>query len=677
MSPSGDRRARARAGGFALLGALVTALLTVLLTPGPAQAHAILVGSDPASGAVLAVAPVSVHLRFDEDLAPTFRSAQLVDASGRPLPGARVEPSGARDVVLDLPPLPGGSYGVLWQVLSAEDGHATSGVVVFTVGSAAAAVHLPSAGADGGRPEEVAVRVASLLAEAGAVGGLAVALLVLGSVRRRAPRAWPSAVAAQRRVLSPAAFCAGLGLAVGLIDLWQEAGRLTGGSAGLRLLLAGTRWGSQWALRELGFALALAAICAALSAVPPLWRFAVPPAAATGLAALAAATLTGADALGGHAASAATTEPGRTLAIVLTAVHAGCALVWLGAVPALAVLLWPARRRPDRELLAACRVPFATTAGTSAVLAVATGLYAAGLHLGDLASLAGTTYGRVLVLKVVAVAALLATGAASARRWRGGRTRSGERRPRSSVLGAELLAGAVVLLAAALLGDLVPARSAATSAARTGTASSATSAAARTSAVAASTLHGDLVVTLSASPGRIGVNGFTATVASTRRPAPAPVTAVTLALQQAGRSDEVTLRPVAPGRWFGTGVLTGSDPLRVAPRQAPELHVVVGVGRGGSVTPLPLTLAVAVSRPATLPARSAGPSALVPAHPLAGIADALAAGVLALAVAIGLLSRRRRRHPPLGVGGSPPDYLAPSSSPAPSEFSSAILEDVP
>src|SRR6188472_2415413 len=183
MSPSRDGRTRARAGALAVLGAVVTALLTVLLPPATAQAHAILVGSDPANGAVTPAAPAAVHLWFDESLAPAFRSARLVDASGRPLPGARLVPSGVRDVVLDLPPLSRGSYGVLWQVLSDDDGHATSGAVVFTVGTGAAVTgRLPGEAAAGASPGEVTVRAALLVAEAGAVGALAVALLVLGPV---------------------------------------------------------------------------------------------------------------------------------------------------------------------------------------------------------------------------------------------------------------------------------------------------------------------------------------------------------------------------------------------------------------------------------------------------------------------------------------------------------------
>src|SRR5919198_236497 len=149
------RRAWPR-GAAALLGG---ALLWLVLLPHPAAAHAVLVGSDPPDGVTLASAPAAVQLRFSEDISARFSSARLVDADGIAVAGARPAwPRGdSRLLVLELPSLPAGAYGVLWQALASNDGHTTHGAVVFSVG-AGLAPRLARGGADAGpalRPADV------------------------------------------------------------------------------------------------------------------------------------------------------------------------------------------------------------------------------------------------------------------------------------------------------------------------------------------------------------------------------------------------------------------------------------------------------------------------------------------------------------------------------------------
>src|SRR5919198_4782414 len=98
--------------------------------------RAALVGAEPPDGAVAAHAPGAVRLRFSEDISARFSTARLVDRAGRPVAGtlAAVARGDARQLVVELPALEAGAYGVLWQVLADNDGHTTSGVVVFSVG---------------------------------------------------------------------------------------------------------------------------------------------------------------------------------------------------------------------------------------------------------------------------------------------------------------------------------------------------------------------------------------------------------------------------------------------------------------------------------------------------------------------------------------------------------------
>src|SRR5262245_46832551 len=97
------------------------------------EAHAELISSDPVAGSVLATPPSVVRMLFNEEIAPQASSANLVDADGDRVPGtlALVEPNDPTALTLDLPPLSNGGYGVLWQVLAQDDGHTTSGVLVF------------------------------------------------------------------------------------------------------------------------------------------------------------------------------------------------------------------------------------------------------------------------------------------------------------------------------------------------------------------------------------------------------------------------------------------------------------------------------------------------------------------------------------------------------------------
>src|SRR5215472_1985796 len=206
--------------------ALGAVAATVLLAQ-PASAHADLVRSDPPDGSVLAHAPGVARLWFSETISPKFSSARVVDHTGATIAGSRVQ-AGSGDpaqLTVELPNLGTGTYGLVWRVLAEDDGHTTRGVVVFTVGGAAAAATIPgAASADGtgtaATPLGVLLRWLSLCALAGLVGALAVAGPVLG--RARASSASETvAVGAQlarRRLLAVAAGCAAAAAAVGIAN---------------------------------------------------------------------------------------------------------------------------------------------------------------------------------------------------------------------------------------------------------------------------------------------------------------------------------------------------------------------------------------------------------------------------------------------------------------------------
>ena len=130
-------------GAALVLGAGVA----MLLLAQPASAHANLVRSDPPDGSVQAHAPGVARLWFSEEISPKFSSVRLVDRTGATITGSRAQAGGGdpRQLTVDLPSLGTGSYGLVWRALAEDDGHTTSGVVVFTVGAAAAAGTIPVA----------------------------------------------------------------------------------------------------------------------------------------------------------------------------------------------------------------------------------------------------------------------------------------------------------------------------------------------------------------------------------------------------------------------------------------------------------------------------------------------------------------------------------------------------
>ncbi|MFG3601259.1 copper resistance CopC family protein [Micromonospora chersina] len=494
-----------------LLAALAVVGLTVLVGPAPARAHAYLASSAPADGAVLDRAPETLTLAFTEHVELSAVRVALVDGDGRhwavtglALRGADGEPA-AEDadseepvtLVAGLPALPPNTYHVSWRTLSSDDLHTTSGTLVFGVGRQVTAAG--AAGPVGPGPRETAARAAGLLGLAVLLGGAALALL---AGRRRSPG--PTLDHALRRRLL---VVSGYGGAVALLAApLQLAIQLAGAAGGWRLL-ADQLTGGRWLLREAGTATLLVVVLRAAHRLrtAPDARIA-PAGVAVGLAgALAAAA--GA-ALLGHPAGG----PVRTA--LLGGVHVLAAGGWAGAVLAAAAALLPvARRTAERaaQLRAVLRA-FATLAVGCVTLLVLTGLLLTGPQVATVDALLGSPYGVLLLAKagVAAVAGLL--GLRTARRLRRADL------PRRGLL-AEAGALAVVLGLAGALAAAGPARGPAFPVAG----------AARTEPQVSGQVA-DLVDTVAVRPNHPGRNIVSIAVGDTRRPAPAPVTGVSLLL---------------------------------------------------------------------------------------------------------------------------------------------------
>ncbi|MGB0101513.1 MAG: copper resistance CopC family protein [Nocardioides sp.] len=169
----------------ALLGALLAGVL-VLLTGAPATAHASLLSSDPAEGAVVSTMPEEVVLTFNEPV--RLGGADAVrgfapDGDDWPL---EAEAQDNRVVVTPTADPGTGTVVVSWRVVS-EDGHEISGALTFAIGEPSGGG--AAAGAPGApRGVEVAAVVAITVAVV-SLGGLVVLAGVL-VVRRTLPSRW-------------------------------------------------------------------------------------------------------------------------------------------------------------------------------------------------------------------------------------------------------------------------------------------------------------------------------------------------------------------------------------------------------------------------------------------------------------------------------------------------------
>jgi copper transport protein len=609
--------------------------LATLLLAQPASAHADLVRSDPADGARLLQPPTVARLWFSEEISPEFSAARVVDGHGSTVAGSalQADTGDPRLLAVKLPDLAAGTYGVVWRVLAEDDGHTTRGVVVFTVGAAAAAagpiiVGEPDADDTGtaATPVGALLRWLGLCSLAGLVGALAVAGPVLG--RARGVAGDDAATAGIRlvrgRLLAIAAGSAAFGAAVGIAVL-ADAGRRAsvgpGGSlahVGLDLLTS-TRWGHLWLAREAALITLAILILAMRSGLgePRDRRTAARSAAAVTLV-LALAWV---EALGSHAVAV---ESARLAAVVAYTLHVLTALLWLGGLPAFVLVLWPGvPGLGRRELVRACRGPFTALALTSVTILVITGLYGAGRQVPEPGQLLTTSYGQTLVLKTALLAAVGGLGLANSallhgrRLGRGGRlvlTATGGAPSRRLIL-TEAAVGAVLLAAAGVLAETAPP-------------GPALPAAPAAEARLSDATVADLVISVSASPNQPGVNGFTVLAASSRRPPPAPIDGVELKLSEADTTTAIPLQQLEPGRYFGTARLDSAGPVTIT----------AVVRRDGQRLTVDVPWQVS-----TEPAPAVSPR---PDYRLAPYVNAIALGLLLLALGAGarLLAVRHKRQ---------------------------------
>jgi methionine-rich copper-binding protein CopC len=116
---------------------IIDAVLLLLVLAGwqaQAWAHAFLDHGEPGVGAELKAPPAKIVLYFDSELELPFSGLRVEDASGQPVCQDDVQSDPANPTWLSqpCPPLPPGTYRVVWSVI-ARDTHHTEGDYTFTI----------------------------------------------------------------------------------------------------------------------------------------------------------------------------------------------------------------------------------------------------------------------------------------------------------------------------------------------------------------------------------------------------------------------------------------------------------------------------------------------------------------------------------------------------------------
>lgn len=244
-----------------------------------ASAHALPVRSDPASDAILQAPPSRVRIWFSEDLNSYTSHIVVVDPTNREVDNkdSHVSDDNAREMTVNLPLLPAGTYIVTWRAQSTDDGHISGGSYIFRIARPDGSIpplpsvlptgNIPGAGGtgttggtlDGPTTFQAIATWLALLFMTFWVGGLIWQTWVLtptsGDGSRDPDLTAASRIAADRfSRLAPVALMLILIADIGIV-LGQSAalaGTWTGAFSPplLRAVLFGSRFGAFWWLRQ-------------------------------------------------------------------------------------------------------------------------------------------------------------------------------------------------------------------------------------------------------------------------------------------------------------------------------------------------------------------------------------------------------------------------------------------
>jgi copper transport protein len=424
-----------------LLLAMIAGAFAALAVPAaPASAHAVLASSNPIGNSVLQAAPAEVVLTFSESVRKVPDRVRVIGPDGKRVDQGDASFDGA---VVTIPVQQTGAQGtylVSYRVISA-DSHPVTGGFTYSVGAPSTTPPTAEVEEQGDNPAvATGTKVVRYIGYAGLVLLVGPVLVISLLWPARLARGGPAGV-----------IWSGMGLVTlaTLAGIWLQVPYTTGGGlldvdgSGLRDVLSST-FGTAHLIR-LGLLVAIALL------LRPLLRGETGRADQILLAVLGGAALLTWPIAGHPAAS-----PVAAVSVVVDAVHLTSMAVWLGGLVMLVAFLL--RQANDRELGAILPI-WSRWAALAVGALVLAGTVQALIEVGTPDALVSTTYGRLIIAKVLLFGTVIAVAAYSRKLVRN-RMASGRPGRLRRAVGVELAITAVVLGLSAVLVQTTPARTA-------------------------------------------------------------------------------------------------------------------------------------------------------------------------------------------------------------------------
>ncbi len=466
-------------------------MLIALATAIPVSAHALPVASDPLPGAILQQSPRVVTMTFNEAPEPALSYINVLDTAGRhhEVGHAAASPTDPRVLSVGVAKVGKGVYTVSWRTVASDDGHRITGSFTFGV-----QVLPPSrfstqeAATSAVTAVGVTARAAYYIAIIFLLGGTAVALSV-------GPQFWGRL----RSILTGAWVAAIIGV-IGITD-----SQLRSAGAGWDQLFHTSLLGS-FATRLVPALVGTGALLITPRVASRLQRWTM------AVAGLGAVLSTLADAAANHAS----TESNPVVSVALQWVHILAAGAWIGGLTALLLVISAVPGQLRSRLLER----FAIVAVGCLLVVAATGVLRSVAAIGSWQRLVTTLYGALVLAKVALILILAILGVVNRlNAMRATSPPNGFRRVGSM----QVVVGVVALVLSSALVNVAP--PSATAIAFAGPAP----------IVTTGTDGNTLKVHLEVSPGNVGFNHFTLTVADYVTGSPISDATVTLGFLFNGR----------------------------------------------------------------------------------------------------------------------------------------------